>query len=65
MSELLNEKRVSDATLQVAIDKFGERTVAELTAFVGFYNFVSLILNVDGYPLPDGVKPELKPLREH
>ncbi len=55
---------MNDATFEVAIDKFGERTVVELTALVGFYNFVSLILNVDRYPLPDGVRPELLPLRE-
>jgi 4-carboxymuconolactone decarboxylase len=64
-TQLLNEKKVNDATFHVAIDKFGERTVVELTALVGFYNFVSLILNVDRYPLPDGVRPELLPLREH
>ena len=64
-TELLNRKTVSDATFQAAINKFGERTVVELTALVGFYNLASLILNVDGYPLPDGVKPELGPLREH
>ena len=64
-TELLNEKRVNDKNFDVAIDKFGERTVVELTALVGFYNFVSLILNVDRYPLPDGVRPELLPLREH
>jgi 4-carboxymuconolactone decarboxylase len=64
-TELLHEKRVSDRTFQAAIDRFGERTVVNLTALVGFYNFVSLILNVDRYPLPDGVRPELLPLREH
>lgn len=63
-TELLNRKTVTDGTFQAAIDKFGERSVVELTALVGFYNLVSLILNVDRYPLPDGVKPELRPLRE-
>lgn len=58
-NELLNSKRVSDATFQAAIDKFGERTVVDLTGLVGYYNFVSMILNVDRYPLPEGVKPEL------
>ena len=63
-TELLNRKTVTDGTFQAAIDKFGERSVVELTALVGFYNLASLILNVDRYPLPDGVKPELRPLRE-
>jgi 4-carboxymuconolactone decarboxylase len=62
-NELLNTKQVSDGTFKAAIDKFGERTVVEMTALVGYYNFVSLILNLDRYPLPDGVKPELQPLK--
>ncbi len=62
-NELLYDKRVSDATFKAAVDKFGERTVVDLTALVGYYNFVSLILNVDRYPLPEGVKPELQPLK--
>ena len=27
------------------------------------YCFVSMMPNIDRYPLPDGEKPELKPLR--
>jgi hypothetical protein len=30
---------------------------------MGYYQFVSMMLNVDRYPLADGVQPELKPLR--
>jgi len=29
---------------------------------IGYYHFVSMILNVDRYPLPEGAQPELKPL---
>jgi 4-carboxymuconolactone decarboxylase len=64
-TELLNQETVSEATFQAVIHRFDERTVVDLTALVGFYNFVSLILNLDHYPLPDGVKPELRPLRRH
>ncbi|MBV9938146.1 MAG: hypothetical protein JO150_06565 [Acidobacteriaceae bacterium] len=64
-TEMLGAKQVSDATFRAAIDRFGERTVVELTALVGFYNLVSLILNLDQYPLPDGIKPELQPLHGH
>lgn len=61
-TEMLSAKQVSDTTFKAAIDRFGERTVVELTALVGFYNFVSLILNLDRHPLPEGVEPELRPL---
>jgi 4-carboxymuconolactone decarboxylase len=60
--ELLRTKQVSDASFKAAVDKFGERGAVDLTGVVGYYSFVSMILNIDPYPIPDGVKPELKPL---
>lgn len=61
-NELVNTHQVSDATYRAAVDKFGERTVVDLIGVIGYYHFVSFMLNVDRYPLPDGDKPELKPL---
>ena len=61
-TELLTTRQVGDATFQAAKDKFGERGVVDLIGVVGYYNMVSMFLNVDRYPLPQGVKPELKPL---
>lgn len=62
-NEILNTKHVSDATYKAAVDKLGERGVVDLTALVGYYQFVSMILNLDQYPLPDGAKPELQPIK--
>ena len=62
-NEILNTKQVSDATYKAAVDKLGERGVVDLTALVGYYQFVSMILNLDRYPLPDGVKPELQTIK--
>ena len=61
-TEVLTTKHASDAAFQAAKDKFGERGVVDLLAVVGYYQFVSMLLNVDGYPLPPSVQPELKPL---
>jgi 4-carboxymuconolactone decarboxylase len=61
-TELLNTREVTDATFRAAVDKLGERGVVDLTGVVGYYNLVSMLLNIDRYPLPEGVKPELKPL---
>jgi 4-carboxymuconolactone decarboxylase len=61
--ELLKTRQVSDAAFKAVVDKFGERGAVDLTAVLGYYCFVSMILNVDRYPLPDGEKPGLKPLR--
>jgi 4-carboxymuconolactone decarboxylase len=62
-TELLGTKQVSDATFTAAKGRFGERGVVDLIGVSGYYQLVSMLLNVDRYPLPDGEQPELKPLR--
>ncbi|HET9383799.1 MAG TPA: hypothetical protein VFO67_01535 [Gemmatimonadales bacterium] len=62
-TELLTNKQVSDRTFQAAKDRFGERGIVDLIGVSGYYGLVSMLLNVDRYPLPQGVQPDLKPLR--
>ena len=62
-TELLNTHQVSDATFKAAVDKLSERGVVDMLGVLGYYAFVSMSLNVDRYPMPEGAKPELKPLR--
>jgi 4-carboxymuconolactone decarboxylase len=62
-TELLNTRQVSDAAFAAVKDKFGERGVVDLLGVLGYYQFVSMVLNVDRYPVAPGVTPELKPLR--
>ena len=61
-TEVLTTKHASDAAFHAAKDKFGERGVVDMLGVMGYYQFVSMMLNVDGYPMPAGVEPELKPL---
>lgn len=61
--ELHETQGVSDATFKAALDRFGERGVVDLIAVNGFYGLVSMALNVDRTPLPEGVKPPLPPRR--
>jgi 4-carboxymuconolactone decarboxylase len=61
-TELLNMKQVGDATFNAAKGRMGERGVVDSIGVVGYYQLVSMLLNVDGYPPPDDAKPELKPL---
>ncbi len=58
--ELHETKRVSDANYKRVLDRFGERGVFDLIAVNGYYSLVSMILNVDKTPLPDGVPLPLK-----
>jgi 4-carboxymuconolactone decarboxylase len=62
-TELLDTKQVSDATFDAARQLLGERGVVELINVMGWYGTVSMFLNVDRYPLPEGATPELKPLK--
>jgi 4-carboxymuconolactone decarboxylase len=61
-NELLTTKRVSDKTYQTAKTLLGgERGVVDLIGVVAYYQMASMLLNVDQYPLPAGVQPELTP----
>lgn len=59
-TELLTTKQLSDRTFQAARARFGERGVVDLIGVMGYYQFVSMLLNADRHPLPNGVKPELQ-----
>jgi 4-carboxymuconolactone decarboxylase len=61
--ELHENKSVSDATYAVALKKFGERGVVDLIGVSGYYTLVSMVLNVDCQPLPDGTPPPLPELK--
>jgi 4-carboxymuconolactone decarboxylase len=61
-TELLERHEVSDATFKSAAGALGERGIVDLIGLMGYYHLVSMALNVDRYPLPDGAKPELPTL---
>jgi 4-carboxymuconolactone decarboxylase len=62
IDELLTTHQVTDATFNAAKNKYGERGVVDIVGLSGWYGLVSMLLNVDRYPLPPGVQPGLKPL---
>jgi 4-carboxymuconolactone decarboxylase len=62
-TELLNTKQVSDRTFNAAKESVGEQGVVDMIGVMGWYNMVSMLLNTDRYPLPEGTQPELKPLQ--
>jgi 4-carboxymuconolactone decarboxylase len=57
VAELLRDKNVSDATFAAARARFGERMIVELVGTVGYYGFVSLVLNTDRTPVAEGGRP--------
>jgi 4-carboxymuconolactone decarboxylase len=59
-TELFRDKTVTDATFKAAVERFGEHGVIDLIAASGYYSIVSMVLNVDRYPLPAGERPPLE-----
>jgi 4-carboxymuconolactone decarboxylase len=57
--ELIQTRKVSDSVFAHVVKHFGERGVVDLMATMSYYTLVCMSLNVDDYPLPDGVAPEL------
>jgi 4-carboxymuconolactone decarboxylase len=60
VDELLTTHQLSDKAFRAAKDRFGEKGVVDMMGAMGYYGIVSFALNVDGYPLPNNVRPELK-----
>lgn len=61
-TELQATRGVSDALYARAVARFGERGVVDLITVNGFYVLVSMCLNVDSTPLPEGTTDPLPPL---
>jgi 4-carboxymuconolactone decarboxylase len=59
-NDLLETKQVSDGAFKAVKDRFGEKGVVDIIGVMGWYQMVSMLLNVDRYPLPNGATPELK-----
>jgi 4-carboxymuconolactone decarboxylase len=53
-TELRERRRVSDRSFSAAVDLLGEKGVVDLIANMAYYDLVSMVLNVDRYPLPAG-----------
>jgi 4-carboxymuconolactone decarboxylase len=61
-NELQINRKVSDATFAGLVKHYGEAGVVDLMGTMSYYTLVSMALNVDQYPLPEGVVAELRPL---
>jgi alkylhydroperoxidase family enzyme len=50
--ELLYTRRVTDSTFAEALAVLGERRLVSVATLAAYYEYISMILNVDRYPLP-------------
>jgi 4-carboxymuconolactone decarboxylase len=56
--ELLYTRRVTDATYADALAVLGERRLLSAATIAAYYEYVSMLLNVDRYPLPTDAAPD-------
>jgi 4-carboxymuconolactone decarboxylase len=56
-AELLETSEVSDTTFKAVADRFAEKAVVDLICTLGYYCLVSMTLNVNRVPIPDGARP--------
>ena len=59
---LLKTTQISDVSFSAAKELLGDRNLVELLGVVGYYQIVSMVLNTDRYPVPEGQPVELKPI---
>jgi 4-carboxymuconolactone decarboxylase len=57
VTELIDTKRLSDASFAEAINAFGEQRVVELGTIIGYYTAIGNALNVFEVALPAGTAP--------
>src|SRR5688572_22333473 len=55
--ELLYTRRITDATYAEALAVLGERRLLSTVTIAAYYEYVSMLLNVDRYPLPADAPP--------
>jgi 4-carboxymuconolactone decarboxylase len=53
-TELLKNKRVSDATFDRAEQRFGKKGTVDMAAIAGYYGFLAMQLNMARYQAGDG-----------
>ena len=59
-TEILRLKRVSDATYQRAVAKFGEQGVIDLLGVTGYYTFLAIVMNATRTGLPEKLAEPLR-----
>lgn len=57
VSQLLNKRDVSDEIYRAAVERFGEKALIELIGTAGYYSLISLVLNANRTPVPEGGSP--------
>jgi 4-carboxymuconolactone decarboxylase len=58
-TELRQNQSVSDTTYARVRREFGEQGVVDMTALIGYYTTLAMIMNVAEAPLPKGTQPPL------
>jgi 4-carboxymuconolactone decarboxylase len=60
--ELLYERQISARLFEDALKILGERRLVSVVSLAAYYEYVSMVLNLDGYTLPPNALPEAQNL---
>jgi 4-carboxymuconolactone decarboxylase len=61
VTELLQNRSVSDATYARAVGKFGEKAILDTIGLMGHYSLIAMVLNTARTPVPPGGPARLEP----
>jgi 4-carboxymuconolactone decarboxylase len=56
-NEVLNTRKVSDATYQTALDRLGEEQLVDLVSLLGYYSLLAILMATFEIPVPGGEMP--------
>jgi 4-carboxymuconolactone decarboxylase len=57
LTEVLQNKSVSDATYARGVEQFGEQNLVDIVAIAGYYALLGMLMNVARTQLPEGKEP--------
>ena len=59
VTELLQTRKISDASFKAMADRFGERAIVETIATMGHFTGLTMMFVADNYPVPKGAPDEI------
>ena len=60
VTDLLQTRKISDASFKAFAERFGERAIVETIATIGHFTGLTMLFVADNYPVPKGAPDEIK-----
>jgi 4-carboxymuconolactone decarboxylase len=60
VNDLLETRKITDASFKAFTDRFGERAMVETIGIIGHFTELTILFTADNYPVPKGAPDEIK-----